>query len=50
MAAKISTKEQTGQPEWEPNALTRETIERSERGEVLHHANDAEELFELLGI
>jgi DNA-damage-inducible protein J len=33
-----------------PNALTRETMEKTARGEELHHAKDAKELFEQLGI
>ena len=33
-----------------PNALTRETIEKAERGEELFHAKDAEDLFRQLGI
>ncbi len=33
-----------------PNALTRETIEKAERGEELFHAKDADDLFRQLGI
>lgn len=33
-----------------PNALTRETIEKADRGEELFHAEDAEDLFRQLGI
>ncbi len=33
-----------------PNALTRETIEKANRGEELFHAKDAEDLFRQLGI
>jgi DNA-damage-inducible protein J len=33
-----------------PNKLTLETIAKSERGEDLHHAKDANDLFEQLGI
>jgi DNA-damage-inducible protein J len=33
-----------------PNALTRETMERSARGEEVHHAKDADDMFEQLGI
>ncbi len=33
-----------------PNALTRETMEKSARGEELRQAKDAKELFEQLGI
>ena len=33
-----------------PNALTRETIEKAERGEEIFHAKDAEDLFRQLGI
>ncbi len=33
-----------------PNALTRETIEKAERGEELFHVRDAEDLFRQLGI
>lgn len=33
-----------------PNALTRETMEKSERGEDVHRAKDAVDLFEKLGI
>lgn len=33
-----------------PNQLTAETLERSERGEDVHQAKDAEDLFEQLGI
>jgi DNA-damage-inducible protein J len=33
-----------------PNALTRETMEKSARGEEVHHAKDAVDLFEQLGI
>ncbi len=29
-----------------PNALTSETLTKSERGEDLHHAKDADDLFE----
>ena len=32
------------------NALTRETIEKAERGEEIFHAKDAEDLFRQLGI
>ena len=34
----------------EPNALTRETMEKADRGEDLFHAKDAEDLFKQLGI
>jgi DNA-damage-inducible protein J len=50
MGPKVSTEEFEVPPEREPNQVTRETMERSERGEDVHHAKDAEELFELLGI
>jgi DNA-damage-inducible protein J len=33
-----------------PNALTAETLRRSERGEDVHHARDAAALFKDLGI
>ena len=33
-----------------PNALTRETIEKVERGEEIFHAKDAEDRFRQLGI
>jgi DNA-damage-inducible protein J len=33
-----------------PNALTRETMEKSARGEELHQAKDADDLFVKLGI
>ena len=33
-----------------PNRLTAETLEKSERGEDVHHAKDAEDLFNQLGI
>lgn len=33
-----------------PNALTAETLEKSERGEEVHHAKDADDLFHQLGI
>ncbi len=33
-----------------PNDLTRETIEKAERGEEIFHAKDAEDLFRQLGI
>lgn len=33
-----------------PNSLTAETLARSERGEDVHHASDAEDLFRQLGI
>jgi DNA-damage-inducible protein J len=33
-----------------PNALTAETLRKSERGEDVHHANDADALFTDLGI
>lgn len=33
-----------------PNKLTRETIEKAERGEEIYHAKDAEDLFRQLGI
>jgi len=33
-----------------PNALTRETMEKSARGEDVHHAEDANDMFEQLGI
>jgi DNA-damage-inducible protein J len=33
-----------------PNALTAETLRKSERGEDVHHAPDAATLFEDLGI
>jgi DNA-damage-inducible protein J len=34
----------------EPNALTRETMEKADRGEDVFHAKDAEDLFKQLGI
>lgn len=34
----------------EPNNLTAETIAKSERGEDVHKAKDAEDLFKQLGI
>jgi len=33
-----------------PNKLTAETFAKSERGEDIHHAKDANDLFEQLGI
>jgi len=33
-----------------PNKLTAETLVKSERGEDIHHAKDADDLFEQLGI
>ncbi|MDP2195150.1 MAG: type II toxin-antitoxin system RelB/DinJ family antitoxin [Rhodocyclaceae bacterium] len=33
-----------------PNKLTVETLAKSERGEDVHHAKDAKDLFEQLGI
>ena len=33
-----------------PNALTRETIEKAERGEEIFNAKDAEDIFRQLGI
>jgi DNA-damage-inducible protein J len=33
-----------------PNKLTAETLAKSERGEDIHHAIDANDLFEKLGI
>jgi DNA-damage-inducible protein J len=33
-----------------PNALTAETLRKSERGEDIHHAKDANDLFQQLGI
>lgn len=33
-----------------PNRLTAETLAKSERGEDMHHAKDAKDLFEQLGI
>jgi DNA-damage-inducible protein J len=33
-----------------PNALTRKTIAKSERGKGVYHAKDAEDLFKRLGI
>ncbi len=33
-----------------PNKLTAETMAKSERGEDVHHAKDADDLFEQLGI
>jgi DNA-damage-inducible protein J len=33
-----------------PNRLTVETLAKSERGEDVHHATDAQDLFEQLGI
>ncbi len=33
-----------------PNALTAETLTRSDRGENVHHAKDAKDLFLQLGI
>lgn len=33
-----------------PNALTAETLTKSERGEDVHHAMDADDLFSQLGI
>lgn len=33
-----------------PNALTAQTLEKSEQGEDVHHAKDADDLFEQLGI
>lgn len=33
-----------------PNALTAETLAKSERGEDVHRAKDAEDLFQQLGI
>jgi len=34
----------------EPNALTRETMEKADRGEEVFHAKDAKDLFKQLGI
>ena len=36
--------------ELNPNKLTRETLAKSARGEEVHRAKDAKELFEQLGI
>lgn len=33
-----------------PNALTAKTLAKSERGQELYHAKDADDLFEQLGI
>jgi DNA-damage-inducible protein J len=33
-----------------PNKLTAETLAKSERGEDVHHAQDAEDLFNQLGL
>ena len=33
-----------------PNALTAATLEKSERGEDVHHAKNADDLFKQLGI
>ena len=33
-----------------PNQLTAKTLNKSERGEDVHHAKDAKDLFEQLGI
>lgn len=33
-----------------PNRLTAETLAKSERGDDVHHAKDAKDLFEQLGI
>lgn len=33
-----------------PNALTAETLRKSERGEEIHSAKDADDLFDQLGI
>lgn len=33
-----------------PNKLTIETLAKSERGEDVHHAKDADDLFEQLGL
>ena len=33
-----------------PNKLTAETLAKSERGEDIHHAKDANDLFDQLGI
>lgn len=33
-----------------PNTLTAETLARSERGEDVHHAKDADDLYKQLGI
>jgi len=33
-----------------PNSLTAETLAKSERGEEVHHAQDANDLFGQLGI
>lgn len=33
-----------------PNRLTAETLEKSERGEDVHHAKDAHDLFKQLGM
>jgi hypothetical protein len=33
-----------------PNALTKRTLEASARGEDVHHAENAKELFKQLGI
>jgi DNA-damage-inducible protein J len=43
-------KERTLPFDLRPNALTRETMEKSERGEDVYHAKDAADLFEKLGI
>ena len=33
-----------------PNAMTAETLAKSERGEDIHHAKDVDDLFGQLGI
>jgi DNA-damage-inducible protein J len=43
-------KERTLPFDLRPNALTVETLEKSARGEELHHAKDTADLFEKLGI
>jgi DNA-damage-inducible protein J len=43
-------KERTLPFDLRPNALTRETMDKTARGEDVLHAKDAKELFEQLGI
>jgi len=43
-------KERTLPFDLKPNKLTVETMEKSARGEEVHHAKDADDLFEQLGI
>lgn len=50
MLTKIATEKRLPFGTEEPNELTRKTLEMAERGEELHYASDAEDLFKQLGI